>query len=458
MQSLSELGRALAAASMDLPAGHPATLTIEQARMLCLGPWCYWSAQAGSPWRHGLAADFAHEWQRQERRAAALIPLFRAWDALGVAVYAFKGLAMAWAVYPHPAARYAGDVDLLISPEDALRARQVSVPGWELVESTGLTCDIAFYLFCRELGLLVEVHDNLAPNACLGVSRSRDLTQKMIGAARCSFKLTAGHAAVDVRTLDPADLVLAMVINRSWSSDAWRSKPHDYLDIHYGQQKWGVTADRLQQRANDLGLGSTWLHFSRDCNPFTGRLDLVSPRLSPWRRLRKHLAIWSGGVPPYVRTSCLRLGRGPALFFRSIRTMPAIAGVLRDLRAHPAPQVVAAKLKVRDQGGHRRWRPWQAEQAVRWAIRMLGPLSRLTSAGPCVVQSLALYRLLQADGHACEWFLGYRPGESGLPVGHAWVDCPGGHAFGLAHGLKNQQYRIIFRTTEAGAADFVRLP
>jgi Uncharacterised nucleotidyltransferase len=68
---------------------------------------------------------------RHLRIRAALESLLGAWQAAGIAALLFKGFALAEFVYPDPAQRFYGDVDVLIDPRQATRAAQVARSlGW----------------------------------------------------------------------------------------------------------------------------------------------------------------------------------------------------------------------------------------------------------------------------------------------------------------------------------------
>ncbi len=440
---------ALAAAAQDLLRGQPQAMTPAQARLLNLAAWGYFTAPPGSAHRAELAADFAAQWQRQRERASVLAPLFDAWRALGVQAVAFKGLALAWAAYPHPALRFAGDVDVLIDPAQAASARQVAVPGWRVVQAGEPKADLACILFHERSRLMVEVHTCIVPAHCSGRRHGDRVTRAMLDAAVPPPPVPPGHEAPPAawHMLAPVDLALALALNRAWSTDAWRHKPHDYLDLQHLADRHGATEAAVAARARELGLGRTWTLFTEHCSPQARRFDPVATRRTRWQRWRKDWSTWHGGLPPRLRGQLqLTLHRLPALG-RTLRAMPVLAGVLAALRAHPTPADVASR-PVRARPAGQAWPVWKVEQAARRAHDILGPLCRkLSDAGPCVVESLTLHRLLQHHGHDARWCLGYRQADGhGSPIAHAWVELPDPYALGIEYTLRSAQYRPAYRS------------
>ena len=438
---------AFVAASHDLVRGQPTQLNVAQARQLELGSWCYFAAEPGSVYRQELASEFVRDWQVQQRRVAALIPLLRAWQDAGIQAVAFKGFAMAWAVYPHAATRFSGDVDILLSPADAARALHIAVPGWRFIEPAyrGDGRD-AFTAFHEPSCVSVDVQLGLLSEYGFTPKENNQLTANILAAQRLEFDLTAGTQKLRMQALNPTDLLMALAVNRAWTSDAWQNKPHDYLDMALTIQRHGLTESGLADRAAELGMAATWACFLRHCNPFTRHFDMVSTRFNRLVRLRCDLSAYSGGMPPRWRMVMHRAKRAGRVLKHATQAVPTLLGVVRDLRKYPTPRAASkAPLPVMTRHVSPPWQAWEFDQAARWVRLLLQPICRLTNAGPCVVHSLTVFRLMRAQGHAVQWCLGYRVNEAEPVCGHAWVECEDPYAFGAVARMTNTRYRVIYR-------------
>ncbi|HXV87374.1 MAG TPA: nucleotidyltransferase family protein, partial [Gemmatimonadales bacterium] len=87
------------------------------------------------PEHHALKAelrpDYLASLARHQEIKAELVPLVAAWRAAGIEVLLYKGFYLAEFIYAAPGARFHGDVDLLVRPEQAAAAlRLAGELGW----------------------------------------------------------------------------------------------------------------------------------------------------------------------------------------------------------------------------------------------------------------------------------------------------------------------------------------
>lgn len=81
--------------------------------------------------RRLLRQDYTAAWMRYHHHAPFLASLLADLDQLGVATMLLKGAALAQTAYDRPALRPFGDIDILVKPSDAERARRkVERRGW----------------------------------------------------------------------------------------------------------------------------------------------------------------------------------------------------------------------------------------------------------------------------------------------------------------------------------------
>ena len=356
---------------------------------------------------------------------------------------------MARAVYQHPAARFCGDSDLLLSVEDAKRVRGQEVPGWKLYDPLRHWGDERrpYTLFHPKSRTSIDVHVSLLAQFGLSKAFCERFSEGVRSAASLEFRLGSHAEAISVKVPAATDLLMVLAANRGWG-DGWRHKPHDYLDMALTIKRFGLTRDQLEQRSNELGMRTTWLQFLQHCNPFERHFDLTRTQFDRAMRLRKSFVGVSGGLPPPIRSGLLRARRAAPALCRVARVIPTLLGVLSDLRHFPTPTEASESMRnVASTSSARAWPLWQVEQAARWACRLTKPVVDQSGAGPCVVQSLTLFRLMQKHGHPCQWVLGYRVADGAAPVGHAWVEAQDPLAFGLGSYINNQRFKPVYRSS-----------
>src|SRR5690606_29364200 len=85
-------------------------------------------------------------------------------------------------------------------------------------------------------------------------------------------------AATPVRIPAPVDsAVVGLILNRTWSTDSSRLRPHDYLDLETLRAVRGVDQAAIERRSKELGCALTARLFLSRCDPETHTLDLRPP-------------------------------------------------------------------------------------------------------------------------------------------------------------------------------------
>lgn len=360
---------------------RPQEAPLDEARLTLLeqqglGAFVYSALPPQHPLRPRLKPRVIAASARHAALRLALQRLFAAWNAAGITPLLFKGFYLAEFIYPLPAARSYGDVDVLIAETQgklaALLARQ---QGWLELWSTChpptmLSLHDASYcghelvqLYHPELGVQLDVHRRILHNLhnqLSEVSQQERITAQALAASR-----PQRWGGVTIATLAPVDsLLVGLVLNRCWSGDGWALRPHDYLDFQLLQARFKLTRTALEQRAAELGCRRTLACFLTRCNPLEARLTLTPPGF--WRRQVYHLRILAE-----------RRHRGVAALKAGLRELPEQC--LELVRAWPLTR--RALCQLRYQGGLRplpgegkrllSYREWQAlRRGVRRALRL----------------------------------------------------------------------------------------
>jgi hypothetical protein len=349
---------------------------------------------------------------RQKQFAA----LLHAWNHRGIEPLVFKGFALAAFVYPQPGMRFYGDIDALLSLEDARVATRIALSiGWtqtDNLDDDAIGFDHEYtHLFSPDKAVRIDLHLEVLQTDRPSRKRAR-FTQTIADAAQ-PHTLKGARLRVPA----PVDHAIALLTNRRWG-DRWARKASDLLDLR-ALGVHGVTREALLERAGELGCAATVALTLETCDPWRGKLDLTMPtRLEKFRRdWRVRHDLGSYEVDYYLE----RLIQAPSRIAYVLRALPVLreamrardaGGDLHALLAHfDSPPLVNAKPT------HGRRLRWML--GVHWAAVAL----RLKH-NPCVPKSLAMFRLLSREGFAVSFVSGVRRNGAKLE-GHAWVELDG---------------------------------
>ena len=397
-----------------------------------LSSYAYARLEAAHPARESLLPAFLTATTAHETAKAAVTPLIRAWRDAGIDALAFKGFALALTAYDHPGQRFYEDLDVLIRPGDAAMAERLARDlGWSVRWSAARAGNAyaheVLHLLSADGRLMLDVHRLILHSYAPWQRRLRQLSE---AAWAASDEAPLGDTTL--RVLDPRDAILmGLVLNRAWSTDAWRLKPRDYVDFRVVVERHGVTKAALVERARELRCERTLARFLERCDPFERRIDLRTP--SRAQRLRWSLAV-ARERRPYWFDHALNLPLiAPGVLRDTLLELPGLLRVLRLLRAEAdvthllahldappnAPDARAANTAspLRPLAERRRYR---VVRGVRWGLKLL----RVRPEGDCLPRSLAVFARLRQLGAPAVFVSGVRRSDAGLH-GHAWVELDG---------------------------------
>lgn len=402
--------------------GHGPTPLPSTLRTARLTAYAYTALASDDPLRPFLRLDFAAALGRHQRIKAELQPLLAAWRTADVDVLLFKGFQLSEFVYQQPGARYHGDVDILIRPAHVRRAEQIAVAmGWHsspLVRLPLRHNHCAFVLSSIEGVARVDVHQEI-----IHAFLPWHSTQRRITASVWDNSTTRQWNGVEVREPSPVDMLLvALVLQRAWGSEAWQIKPHDIIDFRHITSRLGVTRDDLWARARELRCERTLGMFLDRCDPDAARLDL-SP--IPARQLRRFQAraFRERGLLGNIEVNLARVVGAPFALPLALRFVPTVLRVRRALRRHADLWSLLETLTPKPAAVHRDdlMTRDQLVSGVHWAQRLVGS----GPFGMCLVRALAGFIELKRRGTTVDFVSGVR--RNGATIGgHAWLEYDGG--------------------------------
>ena len=371
------------------------------------------------PLKSELRPDYLAAFARHQQIKTELAPLVAAWREAGIEVLLYKGFYLAEFVYPVPGARFHGDVDLLVRPEQAAAALDIARRvDWSVIfdaEAIRRTpSHEAFVVYRRGGATRVDVHRWL-------VRRHLPWYQRPVSLTRAVWEASVARdwAGTLVRVPDHPDaLIMGLVLDRC-VGDRWRGfKPHDALDLAALMQR-GLTLEQVRRRARELGISRTTELALACYDRSGGTLTAPSRWLAPWRWLMG--MVETGGARPPIKLD--RVARAPALLWDLLAVLPTVRRVSRALRVHRDVREVLRALtpdplpQTQTSEYHR----WRTVRALWWAYKLL-PLG--PGEGNCLPRSLAIYSALRAQGWPAVFVSGVRKDGDRI-TGHAWVELGG---------------------------------
>ena len=368
------------------------------------------------PERARLRSDYIQSLGRHLRMKRDLIPLLRAWRSNGIDVMLFKGFQLSEFVYPRPGARFHGDIDVLLVPDQVARAERIArdlgwqsarPPTWKLSQSHNGCC-------LERAGTRIDAHSQI-----LHVVLPWYPTQRRITTAVWEHAWTRWWNGIDIREPSPVDMLLVgLVLQRCWSPEEWQLKPHDIVDFRC-ITSLGVTRDDLWQRAKALRCERTLAAFLERCDPDANRLELT--RLSPSQRRRLHWAAFrERGLLGTAESRVARACRAPFSLALALKSVPVVLRVRRALRRDANLRTMLGKLCATQPKPVSSMPRELVVAGVRWATRLVGT----GPFGACLVRALATFVALRQHGWNVEFVSGVRRDGSAI-VGHAWVEYAG---------------------------------
>lgn len=405
-----------------------------------LGAYAYTALPADSPQRASLRGDYLLSLARHQRVKAELVPLLRAWHRAGIPALLFKGFHLSEFVYPVAGARFYGDADVLVRPEQAREAIRVAAElGWR-VEASESEIGVSYFHYAATLtgpggDAYVDLH-----RWVIASSLPWNPVQRRITDAVWSHARERVWEGVPVREMTETDaIIVGLALGRCWSLDRGRLKAHDVLDFRLLASR--VHPDEIRRRARELGCERTLRRFMERCDPAEGRLHFHPPsRAARWRSA---LAAWVErgpvGTPELALSRLLRAPEAARALLPGIRWVLHARRALRRSRdpntllpaLSPAAAVAAPALCTR--------RRFRTVLGIRLASRLL----RTNPRGDCLVRSLAVYAALRTQGWPVGFVSGVRRDASGV-VGHAWVEMDGKVLWELLEPANRRMYRVHF--------------
>lgn len=398
-----------------------------------LGAYAYTVLPREHADRSAYSADFLSNLARCQDMRTKFAPLVAAWRAAGIEALVFKGFHLAEFIYPVAAARFYGDVDVVLRPRDMRSAARIAEAlGWSAWPEPG-----GVYSLIHPDGVVrVDVQRYVVHGILLWNGRPRRITEAVWArSTECAWH------GVTVRAPHPVDAALVcLLVHRAWGADGWGCKAHDLLDLRYLVERSGVTREAMEARAAELGCRRTLAVMLERCDPWTGHLSLGLPRTTQsWRYDARTVA---EHVPHRFALWLVRVYRAPDLFVRLVQAAPLVLRVrraarrVRDLQGLLASMTPAtgpeARITMRERKG--------LVRGTRWALRFLPD----GDVGGCVVRSLVLYRTLRRRGLPVDFVSGVRRDGDRI-VGHAWVELNGIVVPELDEPTNPHIFRVNFR-------------
>jgi hypothetical protein len=390
-----------------------------------------------------LRPAYLDQLARHHRLKRSVVPLVRAWRDAGIGTLLFKGFHLAEFVYPTPGSRYYGDIDLAVRSADLHRAVRIAQEmDWTVRALAPLSWGHAVSLVEPERAGFLDLHHLLLHARVPGRRVQRRITEAVWSASR-----EMEWEGIPVRVPDAVDaLLVGLILQRCWSPDGWRRKPHDMLDYHLLMDRGDLTRSDLLRRAESLGCARTIRLFIQRCHPDTGILDFsaaTSAERSGWQREVRRERGRNDRLERMVSRTYLL----PRAVLWTLAVLPLVARVRHVLRRGGDLRTLFQQLEPRNvsefPGGrtrHDRRKRQRMAYGVIWAFRIFP----FNPAGDCLPRALALYVGLRQLGWPATFVSGIRRGSAGIES-HAWVELEGRPLDELGERMNRTHYTPQFR-------------
>jgi Uncharacterised nucleotidyltransferase len=370
------------------------------------------------PSRNLLYGDYILATARQLNFKARMFPLIKAWRALGIEVLLFKGFYLAEWVYEFPEQRYFQDVDILLRPDQIAEANRVAqslgwTATWDCESAMQPYSHVALHLLSPDGLVQIDVHRRIVHTRTPWIAVQQRITEQVWKSA-----LPQKWEDTDIKVLQPVDsLIIGLILNRCWSLDLWRLKPHDLLDFRNLVQRYGLSRVELLARAEQLNCRRTVSIFLERCDPWFSHLDLRKPSL--WKQWSWEFAV----VPERGHLGLERvLGRlnRPGSVQDFLRELPRVLQILYLLYKSSSLQALLSQLT------HKACQPeigfslHRIVRGVRLATRALG----LPEPRAQLVGNLAIFSSLRCRGHAVYFCQGLASDQA-AKIPYSWIEIDG---------------------------------
>lgn len=281
---------------------------------------------------------------RHQIIARELRDLLRTWQAEAIPCLLTKGFALAEFEYPSPAARYYGDVDVVLSGDQAAVTRAVHLAlarGWR---TDGQSADPRLWthetahLFSPSGHTRIDLHRFIVSWTAGSQRRTREVTRQVWQRSR-----SQSWQGVTVRRPDALDQAVAtLILARTRGGDTGGLKPADDTDLAQLKRNHGLTEAAPLRRARTLDGTHTVQEFLKVCNPWRQVFDFGEPQT---RRILR-LAPMRDGVLTPLDLWRTRLFVLPERLKLMPRVLTQVRAGLRHARTGDAAQTRTVRLEV----------------------------------------------------------------------------------------------------------------
>jgi Uncharacterised nucleotidyltransferase len=394
------------------------TIPLFLLRDTYLAAFAFTVLSEGHPSRNLLYSDYMLATARHLNFKARLLPLINTWRSLEIEVLLFKGFYLAELVYEFPEQRHFQDVDILLRPDQISKANAIAQSlGWKTIWDCESAMQpyshVALHLLSPDGLIQIDVHRRILHTRTPWIAIQQSFTEQAWKSA-----LSQKWEDTDIKVLQPVDsLIIGLILNRCWSLDLWKLKPHDLLDFRNLVQRYGLTREALLARAEQLNCRRTVSIFLERCDPWSSHLDLRKPSL--WERWRWEFAVVPERGHLGLERALGRLNR-PGSVRDFLRELPTVLRVLYLLNKSPSLQAMLSQLDHEACPSGIGFSLHRIVRGVRLATRALG----LREPRAQLVGNLAIFASLRYRGQAAYFCQGLASAQA-EKIPYSWIEIDG---------------------------------
>ena len=296
--------------------------------------------------RNACRSAFRTESLKSMRHQSTLIEISRLFDRSSIQYAAMKGIPLSIEYYPNPALRPMRDIDIIVAPDQAIKAQQllkengyVRRPG---LLDHGLEEKHHLPLLLSPNDVGVEIHFSVSDRGWPSATKMAELL--LANAQEYDLQ---GHS---VWFVDPTDNLLHLTAH-SCLQHLFDNGPLVLADLRMLEDRDDVDWPRLERNAKELGLAASWSLLMKLLDRFSNKVGSPRPSICtvPSSAVDQAASLLAQDCDLSRHRSYLRRnnGRGPFLLFMS--------GIVRALR--PTAKDMARVAGV-ERSGIAKWRAY----------------------------------------------------------------------------------------------------
>jgi hypothetical protein len=348
-----------------------------------------------------------------------LQPLIRAWGDAGIKVMFIKGFWLAEFIYERPGDRGYGDIDILISENQAQQAIQIAKSvGWGAVFNRQTSGNPHSHEEAHIVSSNGQIRIDLHRFALQSIQTWGQYHPNRLTQTFWSSAIQYDWEGITVWLPRPLDGLIINLLNRA-RGDLWKRRISDLPDAIAVIKYSSISREVFLARTAALNVKNTTIAILRTCDPWNNHIRIAPPsllnRIGLYVKTAREIGIFELEEVQFLFDRALNAVSGlPTMLSivvqvkRELKRKSDLHQIFQTLEQHYSAKTVISDTEL-----------IRLKRSTHLALMILGPRQ-----DACVPRSLALYLALHQRNIKVQFVSGIRRVQGKL-VGHAWLEWQG---------------------------------